>query len=162
MSEFVNFHFMNSSWRFSFGCLFYKLWLLRLRFFFGLRLCSSYFNFFRSSFTVTTARTTGSLTTSSSVFGCCSSVTQATLETRIQVRSREPENEPKFATMQNLNLVSLGEGAQNQGALPVTVLESLHKHFGVTFECFASPLNCYFRQYCSAFPDLDSYFGSRG
>ena len=64
--------------------------------------------------------------------------------------------------MQNLNLVSLGEGAQNQGALPVTVLESLHKHFGVTFECFASPLNCYFRQYCSAFPDLDSYFGSRG
>jgi len=57
---------------------------------------------------------------------------------------------------------SQGEGAQNQGALPVTVLECLNKNFGVTFECFASPLNCYFRQYCSAFPDLDSYFGSRG
>ena len=55
-----------------------------------------------------------------------------------------------------------GEGAQNQGAVPVTVLECLHKNFGVTFECFASPLNCYFRQYCSAFPDIDSYFGSRG
>ncbi len=54
------------------------------------------------------------------------------------------------------------EGAQNQGALPVTVLECLNRHFGVTFECFASPLNCYFRQYCSAFPDVDSYFGSRG
>ena len=54
------------------------------------------------------------------------------------------------------------EGAQNQGAVPVTVLECLNKHFGVTFECFASPLNCYFRQFCSAFPDLDSYFGSRG
>ena len=55
-----------------------------------------------------------------------------------------------------------GEGAQNQGGLPVTVLECLHKNFGVTLECFASPLNCYFRQYCSAFPDIDSYFGSRG
>jgi len=57
---------------------------------------------------------------------------------------------------------SPGEGAQNQGGLPVTVLECLHKNFGVTLECFASPLNCYFRQYCSAFPDIDSYFGSRG
>ena len=46
--------------------------------------------------------------------------------------------------------------------MPVTVLECLHKNFGVSFECFASPLNCYFRQYCSAFPDIDSYFGSRG
>uniref|UniRef100_A0A182SG23 PCIF1 WW domain-containing protein n=1 Tax=Anopheles maculatus TaxID=74869 RepID=A0A182SG23_9DIPT len=26
----------------------------------------------------------------------------------------------------------------------------------------ASPLNCYFRQYCSAFGDTDSFFGSRG
>ena len=58
--------------------------------------------------------------------------------------------------------VSAGEGAQNQAGLPVTALECLNKNFGVTFECFASPLNCYFRQYCSAFPDIDSYFGSRG
>ena len=49
-----------------------------------------------------------------------------------------------------------------QAALPLTVLECLQKHFGVTFELFASPLNCYFRQYCSAFPDTDGYFGSRG
>ena len=54
------------------------------------------------------------------------------------------------------------EGAQNQAALPIPVLECLNKQFGVTFECFASPFNCYFRQYCSAFPDIDSYFGSRG
>ncbi|XP_039281178.1 mRNA (2'-O-methyladenosine-N(6)-)-methyltransferase-like, partial [Nilaparvata lugens] len=54
-------------------------------------------------------------------------------------------------------------GAQGtQGALPVTVLECMHRAFGVTFECFASPLNCYFKQYCSAFADTDSYFGSRG
>lgn len=49
-----------------------------------------------------------------------------------------------------------------QASLPVTVFECLQKMFGVTFECFASPLNCYFRQYCSAFSDCDSYFGSRG
>uniref|UniRef100_UPI00398F8637 mRNA (2'-O-methyladenosine-N(6)-)-methyltransferase isoform X2 n=2 Tax=Pristiophorus japonicus TaxID=55135 RepID=UPI00398F8637 len=54
------------------------------------------------------------------------------------------------------------EGTGLQGALPVAVFESLNKQFGVTFECFASPLNCYFRQYCSAFPDTDGYFGSRG
>lgn len=50
----------------------------------------------------------------------------------------------------------------NQASLPVSVFECLRIHFEVTFECFASPLNSYFRQFCSAFPDTDSYFGSRG
>lgn len=54
------------------------------------------------------------------------------------------------------------ENEITQSALPVSVFECLHRHFGVTFECFASPLNSYFRQYCSAFSDTDSYFGSRG
>ncbi|XP_063611747.1 mRNA (2'-O-methyladenosine-N(6)-)-methyltransferase-like isoform X1 [Penaeus indicus] len=63
---------------------------------------------------------------------------------------------------QTLLGTSPNEGHGTQAGLPVTVLECLHKHFGVTFECFASPLNCYFRQFCSAFPDTDSYFGSRG
>ncbi|EEB18306.1 Phosphorylated CTD-interacting factor, putative [Pediculus humanus corporis] len=54
-----------------------------------------------------------------------------------------------------------GAGA-TQAALAPTVFECLHKMFAVTFECFASPLDCYFRQYCSWFPDTDSYFGSRG
>lgn len=54
------------------------------------------------------------------------------------------------------------EAELTQASLPVTVFECLHRHFGVTFECFASPLNSYFRQYCSAFGDTDSYFGSRG
>lgn len=54
------------------------------------------------------------------------------------------------------------EGQATQGALPITVMECLNRTFGVTFECFASPLNCYFRQYCSAFADTDTYFGSRG
>ncbi|XP_015271989.1 PREDICTED: phosphorylated CTD-interacting factor 1 [Gekko japonicus] len=58
--------------------------------------------------------------------------------------------------------VGLYEGTGLQGALPVHVFEALHKLFGVSFECFASPLNCYFKQYCSAFQDTDGYFGSRG
>uniref|UniRef100_A0A8C9VXC8 mRNA (2'-O-methyladenosine-N(6)-)-methyltransferase n=1 Tax=Scleropages formosus TaxID=113540 RepID=A0A8C9VXC8_SCLFO len=56
----------------------------------------------------------------------------------------------------------VNEGTGLQGALPVPVFEALHKQFGVSFECFASPLNCYFKQFCSAFPDTDGFFGSRG
>ncbi|XP_043255832.1 mRNA (2'-O-methyladenosine-N(6)-)-methyltransferase [Colletes gigas] len=58
--------------------------------------------------------------------------------------------------------LGINEGQATQMALPVTVFECLQRSFGVTFECFASPLNCYFRQYCSAFADVDCYFGSRG
>ncbi|XP_067935307.1 mRNA (2'-O-methyladenosine-N(6)-)-methyltransferase-like [Watersipora subatra] len=58
--------------------------------------------------------------------------------------------------------VHKNEGAALQAALPATVFECLSRIFGVTFECFASPLNCYYKQYCSAFSDTDGYFGSRG
>lgn len=58
--------------------------------------------------------------------------------------------------------LGINESQATQMALPVTVFECLQRSFGVTFECFASPLNCYFRQHCSAFADTDSYFGSRG
>nr|CAG4635992.1 EOG090X02BU [Eubosmina coregoni] len=61
-----------------------------------------------------------------------------------------------------MGIQTSNEGQSTQGALPLTVFEALYKHFGVTFECFASPLNCYFRQFASAFPDTDGYFGSRG
>ncbi|XP_061147248.1 mRNA (2'-O-methyladenosine-N(6)-)-methyltransferase isoform X2 [Syngnathus typhle] len=57
---------------------------------------------------------------------------------------------------------SANDGAGLQGALPVSVFEALNRHFAVSFECFASPLNCYYKQFCSAFPDTDGYFGSRG
>jgi phosphorylated CTD-interacting factor 1 len=32
----------------------------------------------------------------------------------------------------------------------------------VTHECFASPLNCYYGSYCSAFEDVDGPFGTSG
>ncbi|XP_070536314.1 mRNA (2'-O-methyladenosine-N(6)-)-methyltransferase-like isoform X2 [Ptychodera flava] len=63
---------------------------------------------------------------------------------------------------QTLFGIRANEGSGLQGALPIPVFEALNKHFEVTFECFASPLNCFFKQYCSAYNDVDSYFGSRG
>ncbi|CAG5118671.1 unnamed protein product [Candidula unifasciata] len=54
------------------------------------------------------------------------------------------------------------EGKGNQGALSPALMETLHRVFNVSFECFASPFNCFFKQFCSAFPDTDGYFGSRG
>jgi len=46
--------------------------------------------------------------------------------------------------------------------LPTPVFHTLTVEFHVTFECFASPLNCHYPQFCSPFPDTDGFFGSRG
>ena len=54
------------------------------------------------------------------------------------------------------------EGYGMQGALPSYTFKELNKEFDVAQEMFASPLNCYFSSYCSAFPDTDVYFGSCG
>ncbi|EFC48702.1 phosphorylated CTD interacting factor [Naegleria gruberi] len=54
------------------------------------------------------------------------------------------------------------EGANFHAALPEKGFEFLYKEFNVCHECFASPINCYFSSFCSAFPDTDVYFGSRG
>ena len=57
---------------------------------------------------------------------------------------------------------STEEGANFHAALPEKGFDFLKKEFNVAFECFASPINCYFNSFCSAFPDTDVYFGSRG
>ncbi|XXQ32862.1 PCIF1 WW domain-containing protein [Plasmodiophora brassicae] len=50
-----------------------------------------------------------------------------------------------------------------QAACNEDVFRVLLADFDVRMECFASPMNCHFtRQYCSAFPDVDTVFGSRG
>ena len=41
-------------------------------------------------------------------------------------------------------------------------VDGLERVLGVNHECFASPLNCHFPAYCSAFLDTDTPFGSRG
>ncbi len=54
------------------------------------------------------------------------------------------------------------EGKGWQAAVPQSVLPALRAHFGVSVECFSSPLNCYLPWYCSLFPDVDAPFGSCG
>lgn len=54
----------------------------------------------------------------------------------------------------------LGHGMQC--ALPEDVFQVLHSYIQTNFECFASPLNCRYSSYCSAFPDTDAVFGSKG
>jgi hypothetical protein len=54
------------------------------------------------------------------------------------------------------------QGHGFQAACPEHVFRVLHRTLGVSFECFASPLNCFFGSYCSAFPDVDGSFGSSG
>jgi hypothetical protein len=49
-----------------------------------------------------------------------------------------------------------------QAALHEDVFDTLTREFGVMMECFASPLNCRYGSYCSAFVDTDEPFGSVG
>lgn len=59
-----------------------------------------------------------------------------------------------------LRYVSFGSGA-NQFVVDITYKKQLKK-FGFNFECFASALNHYYDYYCSAFYDVEKYFGSLG
>ncbi len=45
---------------------------------------------------------------------------------------------------------------------PESVFAALNREAGAEAECFASPLNAYFANFCSAFVDTDRWFGSRG
>ena len=55
------------------------------------------------------------------------------------------------------------KGAGYQCAVPGIAFDAAEKcGLGNTIECFASPLNCRFKQYCSAFPDVEGLFGSLG
>lgn len=49
-----------------------------------------------------------------------------------------------------------------QAALGGAALVAMQRELGTNFECFASPLNCFYGAYCSAFPDVDVPFGSLG
>lgn len=57
---------------------------------------------------------------------------------------------------------SVLEGYGWQAAVAQTVLRALQQDFGVTVECFSSPLNSYLPSYCSLFPDTDAHFASLG
>jgi hypothetical protein len=52
----------------------------------------------------------------------------------------------------------LGHGFQ--AALGGRAFEVLLRRLEVRFECFASPLNCRYQNFCSAFPDVDWVYGT--
>lgn len=60
------------------------------------------------------------------------------------------------------NKEKIKQGCSYHAAAPENVFYLLNKSIGVQHECFASPFNCYFKSYCSAFPDTDGVFGSVG
>ncbi len=64
----------------------------------------------------------------------------------------------RYASLQG----GAANGGGNQAAAPAEVFDVLQKRLGVTGEAFASPLNCRFDRYFSAFPDTDAAFGSLG
>lgn len=54
------------------------------------------------------------------------------------------------------------QGAGLQASVPGSVMDVLLQHFDCRLECFASPLNCRYDRFCSAFEDVDMAFGSYG
>ena len=60
-----------------------------------------------------------------------------------------------------LRYESLG-GAGYQAALGEDAFDVLNARLAVSCECFASPLNARYGRFCSAFFDVDAYFGSLG
>lgn len=66
-----------------------------------------------------------------------------------------------FCMLQRYETLSGGSSGY-QGALPDHVFVEMQRSFGIACECFASPLNCFFPSFCSAFTDVDAPFGSHG
>mmetsp|Transcript_15781 Transcript_15781/g.23431 ORF Transcript_15781/g.23431 Transcript_15781/m.23431 type:complete len:648 (-) Transcript_15781:297-2240(-) len=50
----------------------------------------------------------------------------------------------------------------NHAAIPPRAFEAMSRNFGISHECFASPLNRVSPSYNSIFPDVDRFFGSLG
>ncbi len=55
----------------------------------------------------------------------------------------------------------LGSNNNQLGVLP-NVLNMMKKDFDLNFECFASSINSYNKNYCSIYYDVEKYFGSKG
>ncbi|CAN0204456.1 unnamed protein product [Ectocarpus sp. 12 AP-2014] len=54
------------------------------------------------------------------------------------------------------------QGGGFQASMGGDAFDVLLRRFGARMECFASPFNCRYSRYCSAFPDTDGPFGSVG
>ena len=84
-------------------------------------------------------------------------------EEQEQEQEQEQEEQDLLARLFVLVLryQSIG-GAGFQASLGRPVFDELRAVAAVDTECFASPLNCFFPAFCSAFPDVDGPFGSAG
>lgn len=51
------------------------------------------------------------------------------------------------------------KGGGFQASMGGDAFDVLLRHLGVKMECFASPFNCRYFRYCSAFKDTDKPFG---
>lgn len=58
--------------------------------------------------------------------------------------------------MQNMKYT---KGGGFQASMGGDAFDVLLRHFGAKMECFASPFNCRYSRYCSAFKDTDKPFG---
>ena len=65
----------------------------------------------------------------------------------------------RYSSAQGAHHRSGGHQAAIHGAVFTTLEAALGEP---SVECFASPLNCYYPRFCSAFPDTDAAFGSLG
>ena len=77
------------------------------------------------------------------------------------------EGEPEHAAFLAATFAVLARyealgGAGYQAALGEAAFDVLRDDLGVGCEAFASPLNCRYGRFCSAFPDVDAPFGSLG
>jgi phosphorylated CTD-interacting factor 1 len=76
------------------------------------------------------------------------------------VSSRDAFHSRLFALLLRYKSI---QGYGFQSGVGPRVFATLRDTVGVTFEAFASPLNCFHTKgFCSAFPDVDAPFGSRG
>jgi phosphorylated CTD-interacting factor 1 len=67
-----------------------------------------------------------------------------------------------FGVEDNIRFAKHRESAAMHAAAPSALFVFFRDRLSIAHECFGSPLNCYFRSFCSAFPDTDSVFGSFG
>ncbi|KAJ9440697.1 hypothetical protein DIPPA_07304 [Diplonema papillatum] len=86
-------------------------------------------------------------------------------DTMVGIAGGVPEDPPKQFLQDVAKLLlrydSLG-GHGYQAGLPTEAFDVLRAGLKVECELFASPLNCRFPTFCSAFPDTDGPFGSLG
>ena len=76
------------------------------------------------------------------------------------VSSRDAFHSRLFALLLRYKSI---QGYGFQSGVGPRVFATLRDTVGVAFEAFASPLNCFHTKgFCSAFPDVDAPFGSRG